>query len=48
MTQTIACKKHDVEELPSGYDRCPLCEEERRIEAEERHRIVKDDRMEPY
>lgn len=48
MTQTIACEKHDIEELPTGYDRCPLCEQERRIEAEERHMQTRDRSEEPY
>lgn len=29
-----ACDRHDIKRLPTGYDRCPYCEEERRIEAE--------------
>lgn len=35
----MACERHGLEELPNGYDECPQCAEERRMEACERERM---------
>lgn len=44
----MACERHDIETLPSGYDRCPLCSEERRIQEREMHKITRDPTLEPW
>ena len=44
----MACERHDLEELPTGYDTCPLCNEERRLEAERMHRATRDPTVEPW
>lgn len=48
MTDEQACEKHDIETLPTGYDRCPLCVEEERIQGEIRHRATRDPTLEPW
>lgn len=49
MNQEYVCERHEIRELPTGYDRCPLCEEEERIEAmeQEMHERRADPRMHP-
>lgn len=44
------CERHDVDldNLPSGYTRCPYCEEEERIEAERQHHMTRDPTLEPW
>lgn len=43
------CERHDLEwELLTACDRCPLCVEEERQEAERRHRQTRDPAVEPY
>lgn len=37
----MACDIHQIEELPSGYDRCPMCDEDRRIRAEKMERLAR-------
>lgn len=46
--ESMACERHDIDELPSGYDTCPLCNEERRLEAERMHRATRDPTLEPW
>lgn len=43
-----ACERHDLDELPSGYDRCPLCVEEERISGWREHRATRDPQVEPW
>lgn len=31
----MTCERHDLEELPTGYDECPQCRRERELEARE-------------
>lgn len=44
------CERHDVDldNLPSGYDGCPYCEEESRIAGELEHIQTRDPTMEPW
>lgn len=44
----MACSRHDLEHLPTGWSTCPLCEEERRIEARLEHMLTRDRRVEPW
>lgn len=44
----MACERHGVERLPSGYDRCPYCEQERDREAQIRHEMTRDPTLEPW
>lgn len=44
----MACERHEIASLPSGYDTCPLCTEEQRIEGERVHRATRDPTMEPW
>lgn len=48
MAEDMACETHDIETLPTGYDRCPLCEEEARIQSERQHLMTRDRRVEPW
>jgi hypothetical protein len=45
------CEQHDLQS-PAYEDtadpHCPYCREEARIQAEERHRITRDRRVEPW
>lgn len=42
------CERHEIKQLPTGYSRCPYCEEEERIEAERRHMMTRDRTVEPW
>ncbi|QSG06358.1 hypothetical protein HSR121_2026 [Halapricum desulfuricans] len=44
------CERHDVDldALPAGYTRCPYCEEEERIQAEQEHLMTRDLSLEPW
>ena len=43
-----ACARHDIDALPSGYDRCPYCERERHREALIEHEMTRDPTLEPW
>ena len=43
-----ACARHDIDALPSGYDRCPCCERERHREALIEHELTGDPTLEPW
>jgi|APHM01.1.fsa_nt_gi hypothetical protein len=42
------CDRHEIDTLPSGYDRCPMCEQERERRAQIRHEMTRDPQVEPY
>ncbi len=44
----MVCERHNVKSLPSGYSRCPYCDEEARIRAEREHLMTRDRRVEPW
>lgn len=44
----MACEIHEIEQLPSGYDHCPICREERRIRELEIHKMTRDPTLEPW
>lgn len=44
----MACERHEIESLPTGYGTCPLCNQERRLEAERMHRLTRDPTKEPW
>lgn len=45
---TFVCKEHNIRQLPRGFKRCPICEEQQRIEAEALEYQMRDTSLEPY
>lgn len=44
----MACERHEVKRLPSGYSRCPYCELEQDREPQIRHQMTRDPTVEPW